>query len=164
MYPTRPRYISREDMETYRKTALINRRLNGDTSTVEPKVGTNSTVARGQITGEVKAASGLYDNSGKPLNDSVHFHFDDYVTIITGKKPKEMFNADSMYIYDLPLETPYRKEYTYRTGLVLSKKNRGTLFFMLFFTDRGKRHEQKYINMLGKHVWYRQDFIQHDVK
>ena len=90
MYPTLPEYTSKEDEETYKKTALINRRLAGDTSTVEPRVATNSTYPRNQITAEVKAASGLFDNSGKPLNDSVRFDFNDHVTIIAGKKAKEM--------------------------------------------------------------------------
>lgn len=184
MYQARPIYVTEKEKEIAKTTILINRRLNGDVSSIEPKIGT-SRMTRGQITAEVKAATGLYDNAGKPLKDSVHFNFNDHVTIIAGKKPREMFNADTMYIYELPLQKSYskkyiisgnlgnvamtdsfhlglqktnRKKYIYRTGLVLAKENRASMFFMLFFTLKGKKNEWKYISMLGKDIWYEGNF------
>jgi hypothetical protein len=81
----------------------------------------------------------LYDYRGRPLSDTVHFHFNDHVTLIAGKEAKQMFNADTVYIYNLPLHHPYHKKYTYRTGLALFKKDRGSLLFMLLFTPKGKK-------------------------
>jgi hypothetical protein len=45
----------------------------------------------------------LYYSYGHPLNnDSAKFDFNEYVTTVAGKKAREMFNADSIYIYDIP--------------------------------------------------------------
>ncbi|MDZ7632902.1 MAG: hypothetical protein U5L72_00060 [Bacteroidales bacterium] len=53
--------------------------------------------------GEIKTALGLYYRHGHPSNnDSVIIDTDDYVTVISGKKAHEMFNADTIYIYDIP--------------------------------------------------------------
>jgi hypothetical protein len=161
MYPALPIYVSEKDKEKGKKTVKINRALNGDTSTVMPMFSTYK-FTRGQITSEIKDNTGLYAYSGKPVSDSVHFHFNDHVTIIAGKKAKALFNADTLYIYDLPLQKPYHKKYTYRTGLVLFKKDRASMFFMLFFTPKGKKEEQKYIHRLSKNVWYDEDFKQNE--
>jgi hypothetical protein len=158
MYPGLPNYISNKIRENAKKTSLINRALNGDTSTVEPEIGTNNTFPRGQMTSEIKAATGLFHNSGKALHDSVNFNFNDRVTIIAGKKAKEMFNADSIFIYNLPLQKPYNEKYTYCVGMALTKQDRDTLFFKWFFTPEGKKRQKKYLNKLRKHVWYDEDF------
>lgn len=162
MYPALPQYVSERDMEGIKMTAVINRALKGDTSLAEPEVKTpqyyNNVFPRAQVTAEVKAASGLYDHDGKPLQDSVRFNFNDHVTIIAGRKAKEMFNADSIYIYDLPLQEPYQDKYTHRTGVVLAKDDRATMVFKFFFTPEGKKEEEKYIDMLSQHVWYNEDF------
>jgi hypothetical protein len=125
---------------------------------------------RGQIIGEIEANEGIpnYTSTGKPRTDSVHFHFNKHVTLIAGKIAKERFNADTLYIYDLPIHNidplPLPKsnheKYIYRTGLALEKKGRGSMLFMLFFTSKGKENEWKYINMLNKNVWYDEDFKQ----
>lgn len=162
MYLAIPQYVSESDMEGIRMSAIANRALKGDSSLDEPEVKTpqyyNNVFPRAQVTAEVKAASGLYDYNGKPLQDSVRFNFNEHVTLITGRKVKEMFNADSIYIYDLPLQEPYKDKYTHRTGVVLAKDDRATMVFKFFFTPEGKKEEEKYIGMLSQHVWYNEDF------
>ena len=84
-----------------------------------------------QITAEIKTALGLYYFPNHPLNnDTAEFSFNDYVTIISGKKAGKMFNADSVYIYDIPgadsvyflkesLENIRKSSYPYCTGMFI---------------------------------------------
>lgn len=124
---------------------------------------------RAQIIFELNAALGFPDYlQHRPSNDTIprinalrdtsHFVFDDYVTIIAGKKAREMFNADSIFCYNIPLQKPYQKKYTYCTGMVLSKKDRASMYFKYFFTPKGKKKEDKYINLLSKQIWYNEKF------
>jgi hypothetical protein len=84
MFSALPHHLSKEDLKMRKKEMLP----------IYP---------RSQITAEIKTALGLYYSPGHPLNnDSVKFDFNDYVTIVSGKKAGEMFNADSMYIYNIP--------------------------------------------------------------
>lgn len=126
--------------------------------------------ARVQITAEIKTALGLYYMIGSPLNnDTAEFDFNDYVTIITGKKPREMFNADEIFIYDLPkgdsvfffdesLEKMRKEKYPYCTGVYINKNGTSTLDFKFFFTEKGLKKKKKYIAMLNKNIWYDEKF------
>jgi hypothetical protein len=171
MYPARPRYISEKDIEGARKTALIERVINGDTTTSEPNASTNQTIPRGQISGEIRTALGLFYRHGHSLNnDSALLNLNDYLTVISGKKAHEMFNADSILIYDIPgadsvyilnssLEKLRERKYPYCTGFYIIKDGRATMDFKLFFTERARKKEKKYIDMLNKQVWYDENFI-----
>ncbi len=173
MYPAKPRYVSEEDIESSKKLAMIERILNRDTSTTESIVRTDRNSPRGQISAEIKTALGLYYSYAHRLNNnSASFDLNDYVTIISGKKAREMFNADSIYIYEIPgadsvyffdksLEETRKRKYPYCTGVFISKDDRATMDFKLFFSKKGKKNEEKYINMLNKQVWYDEDF-QHE--
>ncbi len=157
MYPGLTLYFTKKDLEMGRMAARVNRALGGDDSAVEPD-GYNNTVPRGFVVSELQASTGLFDNTGKPLHDSASINFNEQVTIIAGRKARKMFNADSVFLYDLPLQEPYMKEYTHRTSMVLGKWQRGTMVFKWFFTPEGKKKEKKYIKMLSKHIWYDEDF------
>ncbi len=170
MYAALPHYVSEEDAELFRTTAMIERILNKDTSTSESLGSPKQTYPRSQISAEIKTALGLYYRHGHPSNnDSVKIDLNDYVTIISGKKAHEMFNADTIYIYDLPsadsvyffdgsLEKMRKRKYPYCTGVFISKDGRATMYFKFFFTKRSKKKEEKYINMLDKQVWYDENF------
>jgi hypothetical protein len=170
MYSALPLYISEENAELYKRIALMERVLNRDTSTSEPVVSPNGAFPRGQISAEIKTALGLYYSYAHPLNnDSAKFDFNDYVTILAGEKAREMFNADSIYIYEIPgadsvyffdksLEKTRKSKYPYCTGVFISKDDRATMYFKLFFTKRAKNKEEKYINMLNKQIWYDENF------
>jgi len=170
IYTALPHYVSRKDAEIFKKTAMIERILNKDTSTSESLVSPKQTYPRSQISAEIKTALGLYYRPGHPSNNnSVKFDLNDYVTIIAGDKPREMFNADSIFIYDLPsadyvyfpdssLEKMRKRKYPYCTGVFISKDGRATMYFKFFFTKRSKKKEEKYINMLDKQVWYDENF------
>ena len=170
IYTALPHYVSEEAAEVFKTTAMIERILNNDTSTSAPIVSPYRSFPRGQISAEIKTALGLYYRPGHPSNNnSVKFDLNDYVTIIAGDKPREMFNADSIFIYDLPsadyvyfpdssLEKMRKRKYPYCTGVFISKDGRATMYFKFFFTKRSKKKEEKYINMLDKQVWYDENF------
>ena len=58
---------------------------------------------------ELKVAIDGFDYFDKLLNDFVSFDFNDYATVISEKQAKELFNADSIYFYDLPLYSHIRR-------------------------------------------------------
>lgn len=153
MYPALMMYVSKEDIELGKKMAKLNRQLKGDTSPIpSPHPSPNDPLSRNHVISEIKAAIGMQDS------DSVSFDFNEHVTIIAGKQVRDMFNADSVYIYDLKVERPYHGKYTYRTGVVISKKNRATMVLKLFFTPEGKKNEEEYLRALSKRIWYEEGF------
>ncbi len=170
MYTARPNYVSEEDAELFKKTAMIERILNRDTSTTEPIAATKRNRARGQISAEIRTALGLFYRPGHPLNnDSVEIDLKDYVTVIAGDKPRVMFNADTIYIYEIPngdsvyffdksLEEMRKRRYPYCTGIFISKDGRATMDLKLLLTKKGKKKEEKYINLLSKQIWYDENF------
>ncbi len=122
-----------------------------------------------QIIAEIKTSIGNYYGHKHPLNKKTgEFNFDDYVTTVLGKKPHEMFNADSIFIYDLPhadsvyffdeaLEKRRKKKYPYCTGMFICKDGRAIMEIKLFFSAKGKQKQDEYINMLSKKIWYDED-------
>lgn len=170
IYTALPHYVSNEDAELFKTADMIERIVNKDTSTSVPIVPPNRNFQRGQISAEIKTALGLYYRPGHPSNnDSVNIDLKDYVTILAGEKPREMFNADTIYIYDMPsadsvyfldnsLEKMRKRKYPYCTGVFISKDGRASMYFKFFFTKRSKNKEEKYINMLDKQIWYDENF------
>jgi hypothetical protein len=170
MYAALPHYVSEADAEIFEKTAMIERILNKDTSISESLDSPKGTFPRSQISSEIETALGLYYRPGHPSNkNTLKINLNDYVTIIVGDKPRDMFNADTIYIYDIPsadsvyildssLEKMRKRKYPYCTGMFISKDGRATMYFKLFFTERSKKKEEKYINMLDKQVWYDENF------
>jgi hypothetical protein len=110
--------------------------------------------ARNHIAGELQAALGLVNARGLPRRDTT-LVLDDYVTVFSGDDARKMFNADSVFIYDLPLEEPFREVYAYRTGLLVYRKGRAIMLFKCFFTEEGKKREKEYIQRLHKKVRYK---------
>ncbi len=127
--------------------------------------------SRVQISDEIKTALGLYYHYGSPLNkDTVKLDFNRHVTIIAGKKSHEMFNADSIFVYDLPnadsvyffdesLERMRKEKYPYCTGMFIAKNGRATMDIKFFFTKKGAKKKNQYIEMLKKNIWYDDKFL-----
>jgi hypothetical protein len=169
LYAGKPHYVNKKDIAN--AFANIESVLNRDTSAIEPNIRMREDFPRSQISGEIKTALGLYYHPHSPLNrESSKFNFNDFVTIISGKKAKEMFNADSIFIYDLPnadsvyffdesLEKMRKEKYPYCTGMFLSKKGRATMEVKFFFTKNGVKKKNQYIEMLNKHIWYDEKFL-----
>ena len=125
---------------------------------------------RSQILNEIRTSLGLFNSPFNLLNkDAVRINFDDYVTIIAGKHARDMFNADSVYLYDLPhadsvyffdesLEKMRKGKYPYCSGMFTYKRNRATMDVKFFFTEEGKKKQDEYIRLMGKHIWYDERF------
>jgi len=156
MYPATVPIISKEIMEYWKKR-------------------TPASARPGPIENEIKTSLGLFYGPGNSLNNnSVKIDFDDYVTVIAGKKAREMFNADSIYIYDIPgadsvfffdksIEKMRKEKYPNCTSLIILKNGtRGSIDIKLFFTEKGRKNKEKYINMLSKNIWYDEDFKEED--
>lgn len=139
--------------------------------------------ARARAASEVASAYGYIELERRPGYFTNHQRtpgmmftledFNTYVTVYSGRKVNRWFNADSIYVYTLPgINVFYRgpgtsmepalKPYVYCTGMVIFRKGRAGVPLKLFFTDEGKRNEQKYLRMLRKMVWYRNDEGQFD--
>ena len=90
------------------------------------------------------------------FNGSDDFNFDDNVTIIAGAKPKEWFNADSVYIMDFPMEPISQDGETYTHGtLTFLFRNEGkSLMYGWLFTDEGATRKLFYMEKLRKHAWF----------
>jgi len=122
---------------------------------------------KSQIVREIKAALGHPDfitpskksTSSEPMivtpiYDTTSIDFDSYATTIVGKDVKERFNADTIYVYDIPLHEPFKEKYRYCTGLVIAKEGRASMNFKFYFTEEGKAAERKYLDYLDKQIWY----------
>ena len=127
-------------------------------------------VPEGQINHDIRTALGLWYSYHHPLNkDTAKVDLYDFTTVITGKKAHKMFNADKFYIYDIPggdsvffkdkeLEDLRKKHYPYCTGLAIHKEGRIVTKLKIFFSEKGKKKEDEYINMLAGKIWYNDDF------
>jgi hypothetical protein len=156
-FPASPYYISR-------KEATFDLKKNDDSIKIWSQK--NAKIARTAITREIKATLGYPTYTSMPypkdsimrtqpnIDDTTQIDFNQYVTIIAGKKAREMFNADSVFVYNLPLENPYDGKYPYCTCIFVSKKDRAKLPFKFFLTGAGKKNEQEYIELLSKAIWY----------
>jgi|GEM_PF-875765 len=131
----------------------------------EEKVGDFS--YKSQLVYEIKAALGYPDyiipqrkttdivTRIRPvLQDTASIDFNSYVTTIVGKDVNEKFNADTIYVYDIPLQEPFKNKYTYCTGLVIAKEGHASMNFKFYFTVEGKAAERKYLDYLDKQIWY----------
>ena len=172
MYLARPMYSSKEDIERAKICFLMERVGNRDTTTSEPKFeDNNSMYPRAQIMAELRNALGLFISPVSRNDDTTRVDFDDYVTIISGKRARDMFNADSVYLYDLPhadsvyffdesLEKMRKGKYPYCSGMFIYKRDRATMDVKFFFTEEGKKKQNEYIRLMGKHIWYDERFKQ----
>ena len=85
-------------------------------------------------------------------NDTINIEH--YATFITGNYAKTAFNADTVIFMDIPLEAPYKGKYTYCTSMLITKKDHAPMALKWFFTDTGKKDQDKYIKSLSKNIWY----------
>lgn len=110
--------------------------------------------AQSQAIGEIKAALGQQNKAGQAQEETT-IDFEKYITRYTDKEANQFFNADSAFIVQLPIKKPYKEKYVYCTGVYICKKERPVLLFKYFFTESGKLHEQDFLRLLHKKIWYR---------
>lgn len=127
----------------------------------------HDSIAKNMVYGELKAAFNLGSdkdmkmklNDGKFMiqgaSDSVSYDkpdFNEYIEIIAGEKAQSYFNADTVYIYQLPLSEPYRN-YNECIGVNAIKKGRPSAIIKIFFTKECNRKEE-YMKQLFNSIHY----------
>ena len=129
---------------------------NGDCLIMYPAIGLWLTLeppVREQLAYEINATLGLMGDVGRQFQE-LEIDFEKYVTIRVDDA-RQCFNADTIFIVQLPIKKPYKEKYNYCTSVCLYKKDRPILLFKFLFTEEGKRHEHEYLNRLCKRIWYR---------
>ncbi|WP_139959613.1 hypothetical protein [Flavicella sediminum] len=125
---------------------------------------------KSQVITEIETSLGMYyrprDSRNRDINQAELYN---YVNFIFGKQAKEKYNADSYSVSNLPdahktyfvdesLEKLRKKKYPYCTSLFIQKDKRAVLDIKFFFTKKGFKKKEKYINMLDKHIWFDENF------
>lgn len=87
--------------------------------------------------------------------DSLHFEWEKYVVTLVGDDAP--FNADTVFIANIPLRKPYQDKYAYFTGIYIWKEGRVPMIFKCFFTEEGKKKESKFLSKFYKMVRYRRN-------
>lgn len=83
--------------------------------------------------------------------------FDDYVTVTSGREARRRFNADSVFVFEVPIEPQHwdGEDYTHCISMYLSRKDRAYMGFVWLFTDEGYKRRQKYMDALEGNVAYK---------
>lgn len=83
--------------------------------------------------------------------------FDYYVTVTSGREARRRFNADSVFVFEVPIEPQHwdGEVYTHCISMYLSRKNRAYLGFVWLFTDEGYKRRQQYMDALEGNVAYK---------
>ncbi len=110
--------------------------------------------ARSLAVDDIHFALGLRTEIGLPQKGDT-IDWNKYLTVYTDKYARQRFNADTVFIVELPIKESYKEKYTYCTGVYISKKDRPTLFFKFLFTETGKQREQEHLKLLYKRIRYK---------
>jgi hypothetical protein len=79
----------------------------------------------------------------------------DCLRILPTEEAQTRFNADSIFLYDIPMATFENDEkFTHCTKMVITRQDRPELEFIWYFTDKGKKEEEKYMQEINKRIWY----------
>ena len=87
------------------------------------------------------------------------FVIDNYLHILSIEDARKRFNADSVFLYDVPtaiIDTGEEK-FTHCTRMFITKQGRLIVDLVWYFTDKGKKREDKYMQRINKRIWYHDD-------
>ena len=121
----------------------------------------NDNAHRNLMSNELGTVYGYCDEIARPLPGKP-FPLDEYIEILPQKTARKWFNADSVFVYDLPVDDPYEGKYNRCTGVVITKKGRTGFALKLYLTDEGKKNEKRYLQSLRKTIWYRDSGWKYD--
>jgi hypothetical protein len=97
----------------------------------------------------------MYRELNSVLNTD-DFVLDDCLRILPHEEAQKRFNADSIFMYDIPvtgLDTG-DGNFIHCTRMFITRQNRPTLDFVWYFTDKGKKKEEKYMQKMNRRIWY----------
>jgi hypothetical protein len=92
----------------------------------------------------------------KGILNTNDFVLDDYLRVLSSEEARKRFNADSIFLYDVPTAVPDigDEKFTHCTRMFIVKQNRAELDLVWYFTEKGKKKEEKYMQKINKHIWY----------
>lgn len=81
---------------------------------------------------------------------------DKYLHTLSLKEARESFNADSVFLYDVPTAKPQRRDEKciHCTQMLIFRRNCLLLEFIWCFTDKGKEKKEKYMRKINKRIWF----------
>jgi hypothetical protein len=99
--------------------------------------------------------SRMYRELNSVLNTD-DFVLDNYLRILPHEEAQKRFNADSIFMYDLPTTVfdTGDERFIHCTRMFITKENRPSLDVVWYFTDKGKEKKEKYMQKMNKRIWY----------
>jgi hypothetical protein len=83
------------------------------------------------------------------------FILDNYLRVLPIEEAKKRFNADSIFLYNVPTAIDKDEEkFSHCTRMIITRQNRPILDLVWYFTDNGKKKEKKYLQKINKRIWY----------
>ncbi len=110
-------------------------------------------ISRRNTINQLRSAMGHLDKYGRPIPDSI-ISFNEHVHVYSEIEAREKYNADSFYLYEIPMYEAYKDKYSYCTGMVIVKEDHTFLQFLWLFTEEGKKKEKEYIEALSNKIWF----------
>ena len=102
----------------------------------------------------------------KGISGTDTFIFSDYVTVWPQTESLAQFNADSVFVFNIPVPAgqPYRNKYTHSMAMFISKYDRPYIWTIWFFTDKGYKNRKKYLSAFNKTIWYKDGWMPDEEK
>ena len=162
MYGSDPLFVSDEMAKFHAESKNLTRKVQGPQApdAIDPAIN-NDNAHRNLMSNELGTVYGYCDEIARPLPGKP-FPLDEYIEILPQKTARKWFNADSVFVYDLPVDDPYEGKYNRCTGVVITKKGRTGFALKLYLTDEGKKNEKRYLQSLRKTIWYRDSGWKYD--
>lgn len=123
----------------------------------ERRIGGKMNIVNDLIVMQGTAASSL-ENGTEKLDSAK------YVKMITGNNMNEYFNADTVYIYTIPLPENYRlinfpithkAKYNSCIGINVIKTGYPSAMMKILFTEEGRQKEDEYLQLLLRSICYK---------
>jgi len=154
MYYRSPLFVSDEWAEFYEDAKNMARKKGEQNPYAIGPARNNDNTHRILMSSELGTVYGYRDEIARPLPGKP-FPLDEYIDVLPEKTTRKWFNADSVFVYDLPVDDPFMGIYNHCTGVVITKKGRTGFALKLYLTDEGKKNEKRYLQSLRKTIWYR---------
>lgn len=110
-------------------------------------------IARKNIIHQLRSAMGHLDKHGEIIQDST-INFNEHINVFSEVEARKKYNADSFYIYEIPMYEVYKGKYSHCTGMVIVKNENTFLQFLWLFTEAGKKKEKEYIEAISKKICF----------
>lgn len=92
----------------------------------------------------------------KSVLEKDDFVLDNYIRVLPQEEARRRFNADSIFIYDVSkaIFGMNDVQFPHCTRMIITREERPILDLVWYFTDKGKKREEKYMQKINKHIWY----------